>query len=998
VASNPLSNVVVTRQVPARLAKLFGVPETVAAAPTNVNAASFELLWYGYWNMMSGEERWTPFDLHLKEEARREAREKFGIELDLEDAPLPPMPIDPYELAHPQRMFRSPLRPPMPSSDGGGKPSVIASASADTLRLPQFEVLLLRAALAAVNTIDLRDEDHDVTSECITLNAVVGGGGEKPVSVTVFGNEPQPFITEVYAHTNTQDPGGPNRQRNPNGYIAIELHNPFDEPLSLRNWRLGVVNRAFPSNAGRISVRPISGMTGFDHTVVIPKNGYLILENYREDNAGTARFRPVSSGLPATGATTGPSVATAYVANLHEALADGGRPGGELVLLRPRDATAGPTKGADYDEIERLEDWVPLDQYDFTGVELQDPGKTNYMIVHYARESGVGRRAWKFVYPGRYDGHETRERQEGTFTWEIGDINSDLTMLVASLGRADAGVRQKNDFPGIPLAQQPSPTDAYPYGQFARTGDALEVPFIGAYRVESGGTLLEMNGITMDAAFADDLDAATDKYEQIGKFVPIPPIGVAPPGGPKTPRQPIRWRPERSAGHGAEVRFENFYIANIVDKDAVQIQGYDDRAKSGNWYAPGHVILRNFEVGYTERSPAGKARALHVDHVQISLGRQYQEIKTDVTIDTGFIHSGNADTLLIQDGKYGTIRLRNLEVGPGLPSVKITIEKGGSIDRVIIEDCPNLTVSVTGVKGKESEGGNIGYVEVINSPGAKVKPQKNWQTNAPLKLDVRYSNNGTPVAGGADDFTDEPATWRYGWARDFFDHFTAVPSSADEFEVVNGVRRVKQQTQPVAAAPQEGLININTAPWPVLAALPLFEAPVPGEPKKTTEGRATAVRELARSIVSNRATDPYRNVQDLKKVVDAEYRALMATKVNDPMPQFDLDSADPAAKAVVDEAIKALRDWKTRQGDLSPDDGMIDEVAQRSLLVDRIGNLVTTRSDSFTCYITIQGWRNAAYQGGNPELVLERKDVYVLDRSRMTPANQRVKIMSSRMH
>jgi hypothetical protein len=553
------------------------------------------------------------------------------------------------------------------------------------------------------------------------------------------------------------------------------------------------------------------------------------------------------------------------------------------------------------------------------------------------------------------------------------------------------GARQKNDFPGIPLAQQPSPADAYPYGQFARTSDALEVPFIGAYRVESAGTLLEMNGITMDAAFADDLDADTDKYEHIGRFVPIPPIDGAPPGGSKSPLQPIRWSPVRSAGHGAEVRFENFYIANIVDRDAVQIQGYDDRAKSGNWYAPGHIILRNFEVGYTERSPAGAAQALHVDHIQISLGQEYQEIKTDVTIDTGFIHSGNADTLLIQDGKYGTIHIKNLKVGPGLASVKITIEKGGSVDRVIIENCPNLSVAVTGVKGMEAEGGNIGYVEVINSPGAKIKPQKNWQTNAALKLDVRYSNNGTPAAGGVDDYSDDPGAWRYGWATDFFDHLTALPSAADEFEVVNGVQRVKEQTQPVAPAPLEGLININTAPWPVLAALPLFEAPA-GEPKKIADKRAAAVRELARSIVSTRARGPYRTVQDLKGV-EADYRAL-AMNLNDPMPMFDLDPADPAAR----QAMDALRDWKARQGDLSPHDGMTNEVAQRSLLVDRIGNLVTTRSDSFTCYVTIQGWRNAAHQGGDPELVLERKDVYVLDRSQVTPANQRVKIMTSRMH
>ena len=51
----------------------------------------------------------------------------------------------------------------------------------------------------------------------------------------------------------------------------------------------------------------------------------------------------------------------------------------------------------------------------------------------------------------------------------------------------------------------------------------------------------------------------------------IPPLAGASVGGPKVPRDRIHWRPDRSVGHGAEVRYENFYIANIVDKDAVQI-------------------------------------------------------------------------------------------------------------------------------------------------------------------------------------------------------------------------------------------------------------------------------------------------------------------------------------------------------------------------------------------------------------------------------------------
>jgi hypothetical protein len=894
------------------------------------------------------------------------------------------------------RMFRSPIRAAQdenfvtkPPIVAGAAPSAPpASPPSDVVSLPPFEVLLLRAALAAVNTIDLRDADHEVTSRLITLKGKTARGVEKPLDVTVFGNEPQPFITEVFVHTNTQDNGGPGGQRNPRGYVAVELHNPFDAPLSLKGWRLAVASRAAPSQAASgVSLRGMTDMGGFDETVVIPANGYLVIENYSMDGSGTAAYRPVSSGLPGTGAVNIGGAATAYVRNLHEVLKDGGNPGGELVLLRPCkspvvvQASGAQASGAGNAGAIDSDDYAPIDQYDFTGIELQDAGDAEYHVWQYARVNDMGENSWKFVYPGKYDASQSVGRQAGTKQTQVGTIDGEPTVALANLGLPDNDAGYPHPFPGIPLAQQPSPTGSYPYGHFARVADALAVPFVGAYGVrDEGGNLLEMNAITMDTAYADDQDPATDAHEHLGRFVLIPPLAGAPAGGPKVPRERIHWRPERSVGHGAEVRYENFYIANIVDKDAVQIQGYDDRAKSGNWYAPGRIVLRNFEVGYTERSPAGKARALHVDHIQITLGQEHQEITTDVTIEDGYIHSGNADTLLIQDGKYGTIHIRNLKVGPGLAQVKLTIEKGGSIERIIIEDSPGLRVAVTGVKGKETQGGNIGYVEVINSPGAQVKPQKNWETGASLKLDIRHKNTGTPrEAGGVDDFGDNPAMWRYGWARDFFDHFTTLPTAADSFQMDGTLTMQTKLAQP---APIEGLVNINTAPWPVLAALPLLEPLDPSASAKLREEWRHQTRLIAKAIEAGRSGNPYETPRHLALVLEPHLRTAMA-QLRQPMPSAD--------------ELAALKDWRRRQGDLTPDVGSTGAFSHAELLLERIGNLITTRSDSFTCYLTIQGWRNANHQGDEPELVLERRELYVLDRSEVSPEKPRVKIMSSSM-
>ena len=109
---------------------------------------------------------------------------------------------------------------------------------------------LLRSALAAVNAEDLRDADDDVTSHRIRFPGFASAvGGD--VWVRVYGTERQPFITEVYVNTDTR-PGGPGGLENPNGYVAIELHNPYDVPIPLgppagvngpNGWSIGVIDR-----------------------------------------------------------------------------------------------------------------------------------------------------------------------------------------------------------------------------------------------------------------------------------------------------------------------------------------------------------------------------------------------------------------------------------------------------------------------------------------------------------------------------------------------------------------------------------------------------------------------------------------------------------------------------------------------------------------------------------------------------------------------------------
>ena len=77
-------------------------------------------------------------------------------------------------------------------------------------------------------------------------------------------------------------------------------------------------------------------------------------------------------------------------------------------------------------------------------------------------------------------------------------------------------------------------------------------------------------------------------------------------------------------------------------------------------------------------------------------------------------------------------------------------------------------------------------------------------------------------------------------------------------------------------------------------------------------------------------------------------------------------------------------------GDLAPfvsnaNDYVPGDFEKQFLAFNRLSNLVTVRSDSFTAYVLVQGWRNAGT--ATPELVVQRRAAFIADRSASTPSN-----------
>lgn len=490
----------------------LGAGSHAAAARVSVNTAAFEDLWRAYWHVMAadldadGAFGDSPYgsDSTFNDDVAGAAQS--GLYFASRHG-------SPGEHRH--RMFRSPLR--------DGRPGAAVNAT-DALRLPPSSVVLLRSAIAAVNTVSLRDgipnpaQPLDIPARSFPLPLSENGTlfTSSDYRVNVFGFKRQPFITEVFANSNdlVADVGTPpGTAPNAGGYIAIELYNPYAEAITLDGtWHLAVVDRSDAPMPSYTIVHTFSGQTvGADDFLVLEPSSY----SYRPAAAAGLSGTPVG------------------VAGLDLAF------GNELVLVRDVLLNGVTTH-------------MPVDSFDFTGLRrVSLSGSSNAYTWHYARPTND----WRWVYPGRYDGSQnssSNPRQQGTTAgagYDVSIPDPDPFAPATSLGGYNnSGVTYTNSFPmQLWNTDQPGPfpvgagVNYHPFGGFARNGDILHVPFIGSYVVfrdvdgdeafdPGSDELLEINPITLDAAFADDTDRTNDFdssgatgvwFEQVGRFCPI---------------------------------------------------------------------------------------------------------------------------------------------------------------------------------------------------------------------------------------------------------------------------------------------------------------------------------------------------------------------------------------------------------------------------------------------------------------------------------------------
>jgi len=140
----------------------------------------------------------------------------------------------------------------------------------------------------------------------------------------------------------------------------------------------------------------------------------------------------------------------------------------------------------------------------------------------------------------------------------------------------------------------------------------------------------------------------------------------------------------------------------------------------------------------------------------------------------------------------------------------------------------------------------------------------------------------------------------------------------------------------------KGRVNVNTAPWFVMAQLPWMESTI------------------AQEIVAYRDTvaKGFESIGELMQVPLMGYYAF-----------------DPLYSAVDLDQFP----------DLTPGDGAVSDFEERDVIFSRISNLVTVRSDVFTAYILVR----IGVDGP------QRRVIAILDRSKVNSPSDRVKIVAS---
>ncbi len=886
-------------------------PWSTNPTKANVNTATFRELFRAFWCVMAGNpSNTTPFGY-------------TGIDAYNIYDPIAPTASAPT-VGNPQTVFRSPLRDPIGSGTANVSlldiPTTTGGATPVT-SVTNTNVMLLRAALGAVNALGLRDNSQNVISRTIVLQnkSQIDGGTPAPtqaqVQLQVYSNAPQPVISEVYVNTYIGPDSNLPASSNPQGYVAVELYNPYSVTLTLKNWQLGLINRSAVGTPNFPNVYPNLGFQTFPANVPSSTPSVSVIGPMQALNDPTQD----SLVVPPTGTIIIPAHGYALLENYN---VNGINPLPGDAQCRPANAAHGPvaTPPATPGSF-----WLTA-----SGTAVQQG------IWYGPTGQGVGA-----VLPNTCDVYVPNLQLVINGTTGIAGASSGGELVLLRPRRADgtytASTDPQNTFNEGTIAN-PNLYDLVPVDSYDFTGLT-----VGTSATGSAWSYIRIKGAV-----------AATWFKQI-----FPGFYAVNSATPTAPREAAA--PTPTAGTDSEIAAGG--LATWLNTAATPSFGFDSLTGSyQNNFPP--VQIYNATLG----NAAGDW--MHFPNAVVSPQHPASTLAPGQT----YLHplggfARNGDMLDIPFVRAYRIRI---DGGP-LDQVNTQLITPPSTPPYFLElnslpkDC-SLAAVITGNAAID----------------ALLEPAQNIGRFVPMSASSVYANaiqTKTPPAG-----TSFPLSDYYSWTKNLFNYLT-VQSSSDTYlpNIDPNIALSSPPTAPTFAYPPqngatpipptptltanpiatdqtaqdnvgvEGLININTASWKVLSMLPL----VPNSPLKT--------QQLAQAIVQYRvANGPFTSIFDLNQV--PQFQSAEGTiSVTGPTSATGLISpADPAFET-------------TTAANATPPLGTQEDYQGDCLELTRISNLITTRSDTFTIYVVLQGWQNVGTAQAQP--MVTRRFAYIVDRS-----------------
>jgi hypothetical protein len=942
---------------------------------------------------------------------------------------------------HPQAMFRSSWRIPANTA----ATNVYYGGASTYSYIEPDQMVLLRSAIAAANAEAMRDplkgSGANIHAHDISLVATVDGTPNQAVTARVFGVSQQPYITEIYANTNViansdLDASGNHEPTfgsiNSAPYVAVELFNPYNQPINLTGWQLAVVNRSPASDVNRgfssASVIYTFGVTNPSQPVYIPaynaqpttgtalyQGGYALLEDFNAASPSTVLYRPASSRLPAGGTlnrgsgsgTTGAPLADIYVENLKELIPATGVAGiaQELVLLRP---------GSNAQAAESQIDQVPVDSFDFTGLTYDTTG-ANADTWHYVRGNAMNttnsNSLWRFIYPGRYDASDPTPYAATassatiptptvtTGSRNVPNVNMGSAPFVYSAySRRHQGTQaahydpadtfnaaNKSD-PFILSLPTPPPTlgdtvnlndnpvasypvtfpfqylnndeagaspllgagvNAAPFGQFARNSDILQVPFVGSYIIFKTAPASVANG-TPAALASGDLGA--NVYEV--NSMPIdcsfaedtdttddPPVSDASLGASPGATQYI-WN--ESVGHFAPVNTQvadnGTNYRNLLANTNQTIADSDPTLQYTFTDPFTPYKVQNSSYGHTENNRTGDLNGAPPGAQKFWRYHWASRIFDYLTVQ-----NPNDDYLPnVQQGIYTT------EIGQ--PKAPQPVQNTSLIS-------PAASVVPANPNTEDT-------VPVYGSLNINTVP---WRVLSELRI-CPYDDSETTASNAslADQYTINPATGTISAGSD------SIPDNVEVAQALANWRDAGPYVSNLAPGNVSNQVNTTSYPYGIY------------------KGPFTSVADLLNVPVVQNYLQKNNFQQASLEPDDVHGHFLSYT----PIPATTTPPSTPTPTPASPTPFQVGMNAAAPAAPLT--DGVRNDQEERFDLLDRLSNQVSVKSDTYTVYIVVQGWRNAGSTSASnpPQMVSQKRAAFIIDRTGVTPTSSNVKIVN----